>query len=590
MRLKGGKNEQKKMEKGGRCQEKNVVASTALCCQISSSGKAGRSKRTTNDSSTLVSSGGTGKKLMLFSDLRIGIIPGGIDLPRVRALILESIIKREGGEIVELPGRGVKKKKKRRRIESASSSVSPATILSTPPPDVIIRSKIYKSSSAAAYEFRNRSKIAVVSPEWISESMKHRKRLNLATFAIDSSSSSSASPTTTNTSTDYSKGPNTVKIKRNKIENDFASSYLPPTATVTTQAAAAAVAAKTSSTASSRLRQKNVRNELWTKFDSFGVGTLAMSVKYPDPAKALSRTAAKKLLRKALVEGVQLFDTADTYSPNPHQLHYTEELLSEVFAEYSMLNASTSSTVADKIPNKSCDEFSISNDAKNVLSGVVVATKGGFRRINETSTGWREGDMTPNAIESCIRGSYRALNWHYAFGPITIWMLHHPPSKDRHGIKLAAIFKRVAKLKREGLISHLGICNASVSQIKMASAASGRKMRASEPLSSRRGVLNFCKSEGMLFLPHGVFGGLKARDGRRCFTEDFPEVKEIAKIVGANSPHALVLAWMRRRWPCIAHIVGMRKIERLEGLTEARRLCKSLTEDQLQRVDTLCKL
>jgi len=122
--------------------------------------------------------------------------------------------------------------------------------------------------------------------------------------------------------------------------------------------------------------------------------------------------------------------------------------------------------------------------------------------------------MTPNAIESCIRGSYRALNRHYAFGPITIWMLHHPPSKDRHGIKLAAIFKRVAKLKREGLISHLGICNASVSQIKMASAASGcrlactqcsfslydinagRKMRASEPFSSRRGVLNFCKSEG----------------------------------------------------------------------------------------------
>lgn len=94
-------------------------------------------------------------------------------------------------------------------------------------------------------------------------------------------------------------------------------------------------------------------------------------------------------------------------------------------------------------------------------------------------------------------------------------------------MRLAAAMARAAKLKELGFIEHIGICNASVAQVETATKAAGCRLacietcfsiydinaakpkRKKEPLSSRRGLLDYCERMGIIFMPHGALGGLK---------------------------------------------------------------------------------
>jgi hypothetical protein len=60
----------------------------------------------------------------------------------------------------------------------------------------------------------------------------------------------------------------------------------------------------------------------------WGMGTLPLSVAYPDPNKRPKQDAAISIIQGALDAGCQFFDTADTYCPDPPQgFHYCEKLL-----------------------------------------------------------------------------------------------------------------------------------------------------------------------------------------------------------------------------------------------------------------------
>ncbi len=86
--------------------------------------------------------------------------------------------------------------------------------------------------------------------------------------------------------------------------------------------------------------------------------------------------------------------------------------------------------------------------------------------------------------------------------------------------------------------------------------------------SSKKGVLRFCTENRIVFQPYAALGGLKARRGERDLPRDFPRLAEMARDKGV-SPHALALAYMRHRWPCILHIVGSRRLSRAEELGSA---------------------
>ena len=82
-----------------------------------------------------------------------------------------------------------------------------------------------------------------------------------------------------------------------------------------------------------------------------------------------------------------------------------------------------------------------------------------------------------------------------------------------------------------------------------------KRRRTGDP---RTELVDTCQAEGIAFLPHGALGGLKARRGERSLVDRWPGLAPMASGLGV-SPHALVLAWMRHRWPCIVHIAGARR-------------------------------
>jgi hypothetical protein len=60
----------------------------------------------------------------------------------------------------------------------------------------------------------------------------------------------------------------------------------------------------------------------------WGMGTLPLSVAYPDPNLRPREDAAINIIRGALDAGCAFIDTADTYCPDPPQgFHYCEKLL-----------------------------------------------------------------------------------------------------------------------------------------------------------------------------------------------------------------------------------------------------------------------
>ena len=95
------------------------------------------------------------------------------------------------------------------------------------------------------------------------------------------------------------------------------------------------------------------------------------------------------------------------------------------------------------------------------------------------------------------------------------------------------------------------------------------------------GVLPYCAENNITFMPYGALGGHKAREGRRDLRGNFPGLVQMASQKGV-SPHAVVLAWMRHKWPCILHIVGARQVGRLGVVHEAAQL--SLTEQEIDRI------
>ena len=285
----------------------------------------------------------------------------------------------------------------------------------------------------------------------------------------------------------------------------------------------------------------------------YGMGTMPLGVLYPDPTLRPSETQAQDMIRAAVEKGVRFFDTADTYGPDRSDLHYCERLVASAL-----------------------------KDIRKETKGVVLATKGGMTRINADSRGWRPKRLTPQVIRNCVEDSLESLNKaDPSISSLDLWQLHHPPSKDE---ALVAIAKELAVLKREGKVRMVGLCNVTLRQVETVSRyvqvacvqncvnpwdrAAEKPLPPTAAKSSKKGVLPFCQENGLVFLPHGIFGGTKARRGEHDLERDFPKLVALANQKGCSA-HALFLRFMREKWPCILHIPGMRRPERLAALGEA---------------------
>ena len=105
-----------------------------------------------------------------------------------------------------------------------------------------------------------------------------------------------------------------------------------------------------------------------------------------------------------------------------------------------------------------------------------------------------------------------------------------------------------------GRIAHVGLSEVSVAEIQRARAvvpisAVQNEFNIAERMHDE--VLDFCASEGIIFVPFFPLGG------------DSPGLEEIARSHGA-SPEQIKLAWLLRRSEAMAPIPGTRSLEHLQ--------------------------
>jgi aryl-alcohol dehydrogenase-like predicted oxidoreductase len=269
-----------------------------------------------------------------------------------------------------------------------------------------------------------------------------------------------------------------------------------------------------------------------------GLGAMPMSLSTRPP-----ESQSIDVIHRALDLGITFIDTADSYCKDESDKHHNERLIYKALQTYN-----------------------------GDVSAVVVATKGGLMRPHGNWT--RNGN--PEHLRETIRISFEALG---SDKPIDVWQYHAPDPNYTIEESLAPA-KEAADA---GLIRFVGVSNFSVEQIKRArdvvdiiSVQNQYNPWSRQPEFD--GVLEYCESESLTFLPWSPFGGSRRHQG----LEDFPTIAKLAKEKGV-SVYCVVLAWLRSKSSCILPIPGASKTNSIEDSVHA--VDVKLSDDEVQRID-----
>ena len=240
-----------------------------------------------------------------------------------------------------------------------------------------------------------------------------------------------------------------------------------------------------------------------------GYGTMSLTGRgrWGSPADP---AGARALLRRAAELGVRFFDTADSYGPET-----AENLLREALRPYD---------------------------------GLLVATKGGFRRHGPHE--W-SADCRPEALRRACEGSLRRLG----LERIDLYQLHVVDA----AVPIEESVGALAELQAEGKIRALGVCNVDAQHLERARAAAevvSVQNRLSLAERSSEDVLARCEHVGLAFVAWAPLAkGFLARDGS--------PLAGIARAHGAT-PGQVALAWLLQRAPNVVVIPGTASSAHLE--------------------------
>ncbi len=236
------------------------------------------------------------------------------------------------------------------------------------------------------------------------------------------------------------------------------------------------------------------------------------------------------VLRRAVEEGVNFIDTADSYGPE-----VAERLIHEALHPYP--------------------------------ADLVIATKAGLTRPGP-------GDWKPVGRPEYLRQQCELSLRRLGLDTIDLFQLH----RIDPGVPVADQVGELAKLQEEGKIRHIGLSEVDVDQLTeaqgTATIASVQNLfnltsRDAEPL------LDHCTENGIGFIPwFPLATGKLVADGG--------PLAEIAADTGAE-PSQLALAWLLRRSPVMLPIPGTSSVEHLDQNLGAADL--ELTDEQFEALD-----
>jgi pyridoxine 4-dehydrogenase len=244
------------------------------------------------------------------------------------------------------------------------------------------------------------------------------------------------------------------------------------------------------------------------------------------------------VLREAIASGVNHIDTSDFYGP-----HVTNKLIREALHPYP--------------------------------GDLVIVTKIGARRGPDAS--WNPA-MSPDDLKSAVEDNLRNLGLDVLeVVNLRIMGTVHGPAEG----PIEAPLTVLADLQRQGLVRHIGLSNATLTQIE-----EGRRIC---EIACVQNLYNVAHREddslidelaraGIAYAPFFPLGGFTPLQST--------ELSEVAKRLGAT-PMQVALAWLLRRAPNILLIPGTSSLEHLRENLAAASL--ELPGDALTALDEIAK-
>lgn len=236
---------------------------------------------------------------------------------------------------------------------------------------------------------------------------------------------------------------------------------------------------------------------------------------------------AVTVIRAALDAGAMLLDTADAYCHDEHDVGHNERLIAQALDGWA-----------------------------GERSQITVATKGGMRRPNGA---WLVDGRAKHLRDACD-ASRRALG----VETIDFYQLHAVDPKT----PLETSVRALAKLQEEGKIREVGLCNVTVSQIRVAQsivriAAAQVSLSPFDDENLRNGVAEYCADEGIRLIAYRPLGGERVRQLARDTV--------LARVAEKHdvSVQEMVLAWLMSFRTDVVPIPGATRIETAQSLTRA---------------------
>jgi len=221
------------------------------------------------------------------------------------------------------------------------------------------------------------------------------------------------------------------------------------------------------------------------------------------------KQAALATLRRVVVLGVNLIDTADSYGPGT-----SEELIAEALHPYP--------------------------------AGLVIATKAGWERPAPMK--WTH-NASPKHLVEALEGSLKRLR----LERIDVYQLHVPDP----AVSFAASMETLAKLREQGKIRHVALSNVTREHIERA-----RKIVPIVTVQNRYSfadrefdyVVDYCEHNGIGFMPWAPLGQTRLAN---------EALDKAAEALGVTA-HQVALAWLLKRSKVILPIPGTASIAHLE--------------------------
>lgn len=242
-----------------------------------------------------------------------------------------------------------------------------------------------------------------------------------------------------------------------------------------------------------------------------GLGTMLLSISGRPP-----EDQGIRVIQAAVDHGITLIDTADCYCYDHNDFHHNEKLILKAL--------------------------------KGRRERVTIMTKVGCRRPGGAWTIDARPEYLTEAAHSCLQA--------LGVDTIDLLALNSPDSRVPFEESVGAL----ARLREQGKIRHIGLCNVAVSQIDQA--------RAIVPIVSvqnrwhpqareveKNGVLDYCKKNQLTFFAYSPFGGTLGAP--TLGTLKLAEQARRRRV----SPYRLVLAWMLAKSPVCIPLPGARRVE-----------------------------